>query len=218
MDTLSITQEAQLRIKINQHRIRDIDDFTYGRLYQLVSDKSKRFVGPERRYEIASWLKKSSKDEIIAEAIKILNDYETKLIPIDNRIGNKLKRFQQKRKQRDEEESNDWAYPFKKQVIDKISNPFHLGRCVQFLLDTNGKRFKVKSLTREDEIKRLMVEEKTMVLEKQIGTVHISYSLCECERYTPGEKRCECGNRRIGLEYKDPDVGDTYLYYCEYAY
>lgn len=209
-----IVQAAKLRIKINEHKLKNPDDFLYGKLYQLVSDKSKQVTGCDRKYGIEKWLKQSSKEDIISEAIKILTDYETKLIPTGPRIGKKMKRTQEKRLLNDKNEWNDWVYVMKQSFQPK-KDDFYVGRCVQFLLDTNGHLYKSSMFKNPNQIVELMKKEKERVLFKQLDgqLIHISYSMCECEEWRIGEKRCECGNRRINLDYEMPDVDDTDLNY-----
>ena len=85
----------------------NISDFEYGRMYQLVIDRTKNLENkPSRRRKCGSYMKSKTKQEIIKEAYQITNIFRKKY----------------KRK-----EYNEWF-----DLDIDHEGDFYLGRCIRF--------------------------------------------------------------------------------------
>lgn len=150
------------------------NEFQYGRMYQLVLDKSKAHKPePGRGERMQKYIKTRCKEEIIVEAIQILLPYRNRRKDWHNLLEN-----------------------------SPPNGDFYFGRCVQFLLDSNHKRkYEGLIVSRIATVKKAH-DEKQRQLTPGIGSVEFDVSnQCDTEEctWTYGEKRCDCGNMKFDL-------------------
>lgn len=167
-------------------------DFEYGRMYQLVMDKTKRILPSYgRRYRILDWMEMQSKEKIIQEANYIISNHNYK---------------------RHRHIYNEFAKLKLKEPLE-YKDDFYLGRCVQFILDTNNK-ITSKEIFENDreEIVNLAHEMKAKILYPKVNDVY-KVDCDECYVWYYGNKRCSCGNRRYSLYVLDTvnSLDDTEL-------
>ena len=162
--------------------IDNITDFEYGRYYQIVADRSKYIYETKyikRRENIIHYMNTGSVDQIIGECLLII--LEAKIKP----------------------KSNDWYdITMSISIHNEVYDDFYIGRCIQFILDTNN-NIKASELVNMEE-KDLVFkahEMKTRLLLVKDG-IDIEFKGCDyCDTWTVGDKRCSCGNRRCFLDY-----------------
>lgn len=195
-----------------------MDEFEYGRRYQLVVDKTKT-IPPEldRRYQILRYIKSLTRDEIIEESKNIVNSHQKKIELYQKKIEirQKYTDFYQKNielYQKSGEKKVECGHSRRGQMkirkyndFDKLNleipesykNEFYLGRCVQFLLDTNNKIEWNDIITKtEEEIIDMAHEAKTKILYPKEGDAFKINGCYNCSYWSYGHKRCSCGNRR----------------------
>ena len=190
LQTLTDLENQALCYDINNIivKLMNISDFQYGRMYQLVIDKTKNIENiPDRRYECLNYIDTLTKSEIIKEAYVISKRLNKRKI------------------------NNEWH----ELEIDHIGN-FYFGRCIQFILDSNNK-INIKDLLNKTELDIVQQahEMKTLMLASKKGT-EFAVRGCDCDTWYVGDKRCDCGNRRCYLESKSVrSLDDTSI--CEYV-
>jgi len=145
-------------------------EFYKGRIYQLVTDRSKSIpLDRYRKYHIKDYMKKKSQNELIIEAYEIINS--------------KKKRVKY----------NDWGKLFCN--IDDSLNNYYIGRCFQFLLDGDNKiEFDWLIKQNADEIKKMAEEMIGWWFRPQEGDSYRSRCYDDdCMYYYYGDTHCECG-------------------------
>ena len=149
--------------------------FIYGRCLQLVADRSNFYRGKGRRNRVADYLRQRTPEQIIAEACSMIQKYN-------------IPDFQQ--------------HPAA--LLPDDDDMIYFGRCLQFLLDTDRKKYILSDLITKSfsEIKKLAHQVKYEILERAAKKQEQCDSDCECECdflskgqdciTLYGEKRCEC--------------------------
>lgn len=153
--------------------------FKYGRMYQLIIDKSKKIpMQKDRKYDILNYIRRKTKHEIINEANEIVQHHNT-----HKSISKKY---------------NEFADLNINEPIE-FHNDFYLGRCVQFILDTNNKIELSDIITKiKKDILDLAHTMKARILAPSEGT-DFDVDCEDCGTWSYGDKRCACGDRRYHL-------------------
>jgi hypothetical protein len=181
------------------------DDFSFfhGRMHQLVIDRS-RNIREERdkynRFRIIStrrqvsqeWMRTHSRSEINQEAISIINSTSRRAL---------------------QRGDNNWY-----RIFDYISmdmDNFYVGRCVQFILDTNNKQRPTFENDTEISIILTAHEKMTQIQTPREGR-SMTHKLCDCRGWTVGNNRCDCGNIKCYLDDSENNLrslDDTSTFY-----
>ena len=184
------------------------NEFKYGRMYQLVIDKSKSIPQSQnRKYEIIKYIESKTKYEIIDEANQIINKH-------NNKKSNKQKLY------------NEFANMELNEYDEYIDN-FYLGRCVQFILDSDNTIF-WKDIFNQEYINDKQIIEKAHEMKSKIlyPTIEIGkkFYIKSCENcciWYYGDTRCSCGNRKYVLNHiiiNSLDETDVLIYAEPYCY
>jgi len=179
-----------------------ITEFKYGRMYQLVIDKSKSVPqSHNRRYAILRYIKSKTKNEIIEEANQIVQKH----INRKSNKSNKTKKY------------NEFANLEINEPV-KCQDDFYLGRCLQFILDSNNNMYWSEIFNEYDIVEKAHEMKVKMLYPKEGDSFDIKS--CDCGTWCYGDRRCSCGNRRIELECDDyiNSLDDTDLYAFGVAY
>lgn len=190
-----------------------MDEFEYGRRYQLVIDKTK-IIPPkhDRRYQILGHIESLTRDEIIEESKNIVNSHQKKIEIYEKKIEirqkytdfyqKNIELYQESGKKKVElrqmkiRKYNDFD-KLNLEIPESYKNKFYLGRCVQFLLDTNNKMEWNDIITKtKEEIIDMAHEAKTNILYPKEGDAFEIDGCYNCNYWSYGDKRCSCGNRR----------------------
>ena len=170
---------------ICKHTI-EISEFIYGRMYQLVIDRTchvytekqkKQERGERRRDYVLKYIKLRTKYEIVKEALDITKYFSIK-------SGN-----------------NEWNKLFSYDC----DYSFYIGRSLQFILDTNNK-ICLNDIIKlsADSIKRLAHDMKANILKpSEFTRVHIRRRICECQEYHIGDDTCLCGDVEMTVEFNN---------------
>lgn len=208
MDTYILLKESVLNydilsLIINYYIDVKYDEFQYGRCYQLVIDKSRNItfrntsvskggvliasdqnitgnykINP-RRKNVDKYIKERTRAEIIKEAL---------LISITKANQKNISRKPRKI-------FNEWH---KLDIQYSFENNFYLGRCVQFILDSNNKIY-LDNIQKESG--EIIADAHQMKAKMLRNTINNSY-VCDCDIcgiWYFDENRCQCGNRRVLL-------------------
>ncbi len=169
-------------------------EFKYGRMYQLVIDKSKSIPQcHNRRYEIIRYIESKTKNEIIEEANQIVQKHV-------NRKSNKTKKY------------NEFANLKINEPI-KCQDDFYLGRCVQFILDSNNKMYWSEIFDEIDIVKKAHEIKSKMIYYIKEGDSFKIKGCDNCDTWYYGDRRCSCDNIKFYLECDDVDsLDDTDIY------
>lgn len=163
-----------------------LTEFEYGRCYQLLIDRSKKFkhsISYPRREQVIDYVSNKSRSEIIIESYGIINDFRKK-----NYWRNK--------------KYNQWHDVW---INSKEEDYFYYGRCIQFLLDANNKNNidDLLSDTYNDVITKAHKLKHTILLSTLPKEGEVLYTKqCEERSWIVGETRCNCG-RKLYLTYDD---------------
>lgn len=203
---------------IFKHIIMNVDNFQYGRMCQLIIDRSKNITEDKysyRREKCASYMKSKTKDDVILEAYTIINKFQNKRkykiynewhdLNISTRISEFIPKNLEYRDLNDFDiciETSQQDY-FIKRSISHVKHEdacFYLGRCIQFLLDTNNKiNIHDLFIKTYSEIINQAHDLKELILMPKEGD-ELRISGCDsCSTWYIGSRRCECGNRRCSL-------------------
>lgn len=168
--------------------------FVFGRLYQLVINRSKA-VGLEkyRRHRILNYIKGKSEYEIIMEGLAIAKTYNNK----------NMKRYKSR-------QTNGW-HSFTQKVPKEHMNNFYLGRCLQFVLDSSNKKEYSSLLIDEEQTINEAHNLRKLQVKKYIdngfhhvwcGSIYLNHGEEGCN-WTIGKDTCDCEFKRYWLEEED---------------
>jgi hypothetical protein len=158
-----------------------MEEFLQGRFHQLITDRSTRVPHDEKRkYNIITYIEGRTQEQLNEEAQDIINLSQ-------------------------DDEALDMS-PTPPEGYDDL---FYLGRCVQFILDSD-KRLGWNDILSMEDIINYAHEMKTEMLcprAKECQSYELRSRYCSCGWYTIGQNRCCCGNRRC--HYEEPDTVDS---------
>lgn len=171
--------------------------FQLGRLHQLIVDRSKSVpASHDRRITMARYIEELTQEQKIAEALEMIT--EGKL------------RNQKRKKQYNE------YLDMNLDLFKGYENEFYLGRCVQFILDSNNKVSAIElSLKSSVEILTLAHDMKERMLDSHNDCVDCDCD--ECGMWSRDDKRCWCGNKRYWWVQTTYDISLDTLYVDGYA-
>lgn len=167
-------------------------DFVYGRLYQLVRDKSTNIIGSQyrkREKKCEEYMDALSFEDTVKEAYSLLQR------------AYKFRKYSEWYGDRTIQ-SNGWD-DVEVGNHKAVKDSFYVGRCIQFILDSDS-TVDIKSLLvkENDHIVREAHDKKNEMLLPQEGE-RLEFRDCEdCDGWEVGDNRCLCGNRRCCLEQK----------------
>lgn len=191
--------------------------FQFGRVYQLVADKSKNIKGDtiyKRCDSSNNYISSLSSRDVLLEAYQISNDFKKRQLLQTkkyreyveyNQTSDEFKR--PKIRKPSNKKYNEWyqleiqhdfesyRYDFKESLIDY----FQLGRYVQFLLDTDN-TVSIKDIlkTKPHEIRDQAFKLKKARNTPSKGDI-LPVDYCNCGRWICGEPRCFCGSHKCKL-------------------
>lgn len=163
-----------------------ISPFVYGRHYQIVIDLSTWNLESDRRFKILDIVKSKSPLEIVCEARRICLKIMENIIKKDKRDNGLY----------------DLMFdPYKSHTNFYNDSLFYSGRCFQFLLDTDRKKFNQSELA-ELTIPKIIqkahkVKNELLARQSSPYEINCGCTCCKTCGWSYGNNRCDCGNRKV---------------------